>query len=179
MKWICAKGEPGVDLDDINRKSVTCSEILNPTARMSVFQDFMTRTVTLLNGVWSRLNYIRELKKPDGTYEHWGLSKIYGERTANDAIADIHSELYLQLLRTPLSELHEQLDLGAQDADCLPRELIDHLVQQRTSLVPRDRRGGEPAHFKSVLVINRLLNRHSKLKPKSDGSSNRVPEPKR
>lgn len=157
-----------MDGDDKNLKTVTCSEILNPSARMSVFQDFMKRTLNLLNGVWSRLNYIRELKTPDGSYEHWGLSKIYGERAAHDAIADIHSELYLQLLRTPLQELHEQLSLAAEDANCSRRELIDQLLQQRKRIMPADLRGGEPEHFRSVLVINRLLSLHSKLKPKTE-----------
>jgi hypothetical protein len=33
-------------------------------------------------------------------------------------IADVHSELYLQILRTPLPELFEQLEMSAEDADC-------------------------------------------------------------
>ena len=53
-------------------KVVPIAEIVNFGARLSAFEDFMKRTVTVLQSVWSRLNYMRELSRADGTYTHWG-----------------------------------------------------------------------------------------------------------
>ena len=90
-------------------KSVTRSENLNFNRRLSPFEDFMKRTMSVLQGVWSKLNYIRELRSSDGRYSHWGLVRSHGEDATNTMLADVHSELYLQVLRTPLSELFEHL----------------------------------------------------------------------
>jgi hypothetical protein len=78
----------------------------------------MKRTLNGLHGVWSKLNYRRELRDSDGRYKHWGLARTYSEEATNEMIADVHSELYLQILRTPLPELFEQLEMSAEDADC-------------------------------------------------------------
>src|SRR5690349_8783335 len=94
-----------------NGKGVRCSEILNLSPRLSACEDFMLRTISLLRGVWSKLNYIRELRGPDGSYEHWGLAQIYGVEAANAMISEVHSELYLELLRTSIPELLKQLQV--------------------------------------------------------------------
>jgi hypothetical protein len=142
-------------------KSVTRSENLNFNRRLSPFEDFMKRTVTVLQGVWSKLNYIRELRSPDGRYSHWGLARTHGEDATNTMLGDVHSELYLQVLRTPLSELFEQLELSAEDADCSSTQLAEQLYRERSRLMPCDLRGGSPEHLRSVLLITDLLSKYS------------------
>lgn len=143
------------------RKSVTCSENLNFNRRLSPFEDFMKRTMSVLQGIWSKLNYIRELRSSDGRYSHWGLARTHGEDATNTMLADVHSELYLQVLRTPLSELFEQLELSAEDAECSGAQLAAQLYRERRSLTPCDLRGGSPEHLRSVLLITELLNKYS------------------
>ena len=145
-------------------KSVGCSEILNFNPRLTAFEDFMLRTMDVLQGVWSKLNYIRELRAPDGSYEHWGLARIHGEETTHAMIADVHSELYLQLLRTPLPELLEQLHLSADDADCSAAQLARQLRESTGKITPQDLRGGAPEHLKAVLLIADLLSKHSQAR---------------
>jgi hypothetical protein len=142
-------------------KSVTRSENLNWNRRWSPFEDFMKRTMSILQGVWSKLNYIRELRSADGKYEHWGLAATHGEEGTNRMIADVHSELYLQVLRTPLPELFEQLELSAEDAGCSPQELAEQLYKQRQRITPADLRGGAPEHLRAVLLIHDLLSKSS------------------
>ena len=153
-------------------KSVPCSGNLNFEPRVSAFEDFVKRTLHFLQGTWSKVNYIRELRDADGRYKHWGLAQIHGEETTQKAIADIHSELYLQLLSTPLPELFEQLGLSAEDADCSARELAEQLYRQKERITPDDLRGGAPEHLKAVLLITDLLTKYSKVgltTPKEDG----------
>ena len=143
-------------------KTVPCSGNLKFEPRVSAFEDFMKRTAHVLQGIWSKLNYIRELRDADGKYKHWGLTQIHGEDATQKAIADIHSELYLQLLSTPLPELFEQLGLSAEDADCSARELAEQLYRERERITPDELRGGAPEHLKSVLLITELLSKYSK-----------------
>jgi hypothetical protein len=143
-------------------KTVTCSGNLKKKPRLSAFEDFARRTLNVLHGVWSKLNYIRELRGDEGRYNHWGLTRIHGEAEVHKAVADVHSELYLQLLRTPLPELLEQLRLSAEDSHCSVRELIGHLNKEGHRLIPDDVRGGSPQHLQSVLQVTDLLVRYSK-----------------
>ena len=142
-------------------KSVTRSENLNFNRRLSPFEDFMKRTMSVLQGVWSKLNYIRELRSSDGRYSHWGLVRSHGEDATNTMLADVHSELYLQVLRTPLSELFEQLELSAEDTDCSSARLAEQLYKEGPRLTPCDLRGGSPEHLRSVLLITDLLSKYS------------------
>jgi|SRR5262249_55063646 len=145
-------------------KSVTRSENLNLNRRLSPFEDFMKRTMSILQGVWSKLNYMRELRSPEGKYEHWGLAATHGEQAANKMLADVHSELYLQVLRTPVRELFEQLELSAEDAECSPTQLAEQLHKNRKRITPEDLRGGAPEHLRSVLLIHELLSKYGKQK---------------
>ena len=142
-----------------DRKSVTCSGNLNIKRSSSAFEDFMKRTLNGLHGVWSKLNYIRELRDSDGRYKHWGLARTYSEEATNEMIADVHSELYLQILRTPLPELFEQLEMSAEDADCSASQLAEQLLKQKQRITPSDMRGGAPEHMRSVLLIHDLLSK--------------------
>ena len=161
--------------DDYQKgKTVGCSEIPNFNPRLSALEDFMLRTMNVLQGVWSRLNYIRELRKPDGTYQHWGLVQIHGAKATHAMIAQVHSQLYLQLLRTPLPDLLEQLQVSAEDADCSATQMAHQLRRSAGQITPQDLRGGAPEHLKAVLVIADLLSRHSnrqsagQVQPRSD-----------
>lgn len=142
-------------------KTVRCSGNLNSRGRLSVFADFM-QSLNVLNGVWSRLNYIRELREVDGKYRHWGLAQTHGEVETNRAIAEVHSELHLQLLRSPLQEVFEQLPLGADEAGCSSLQLAEQLCEERERLMPDDLRGGSPKHFDAVLKVTKMLAKRSK-----------------
>src|SRR5205823_14780087 len=92
-------------------KSVTRSEDLNLKRRLSPFEDFMKRTMSVLQGVWSKLNYIRELRSSDGRYSHWELVRSDGEDATNTMRGDVDYKGSLQDLRTPLSVLLGHLEL--------------------------------------------------------------------
>jgi hypothetical protein len=143
------------------RKIVRRSENLNFKRRLSPFEDFMD-SLHSLNGIWSRLNYVRELRDEYGRYRHWGLSRIHGEEPTEKVISEVHSELYLQLLRCPLQELFEQLPLAADDAECSTQQIAEQMCKERSRITPKDLRGGAPMHLKAVLVISDLLARHCK-----------------
>lgn len=140
-------------------KMVSGSEIVNSTARLSPLQDFVQRTMSSLQGVWAKLNYIRELRRDDGSYEHWGFSRVHGEAACQQTIADAHSELALELLRTPMPELSEQVKASADILGASITELAEGSYRDEQRLIPKDLRGGSRKHIHSVLLAARFLSR--------------------
>ena len=127
-------------------------------ALLSAFEDFVVRTLGTLAGPRSRLAYIGSLRR-DGKYGHWGLERAYGDSVAADTISDAHTEVWLEVLRTPLRKLVEE----PADATSASDEMAN-LVQQERALTPSNLGGGSKRHFSSVLLALSLLCRKAKQK---------------
>ncbi len=80
-------------------------------------ENFKTRTLSALPTLLERLAYICSLQLPDGGYRHWGLSRTYGTKPAQEAIQISHAELAAQLVHSPLQELYEEYKnaIGRED----------------------------------------------------------------
>jgi hypothetical protein len=128
----------------------TIPEIVKNTARLSPFEDLMKRTLASIDGLLHKLDYIAKLRSKTGKYEHWGLERTHGALATERVLADVHSELYLELLRTPLSELRDE----AVEGKTASGEILHSSSQQ---LMPADPRGGSAAHFNSVVLALDLL----------------------
>ena len=76
---------------------------------ISALEDLKLRTLARLPGAVGRFLYVAGLHSGDG-YEHWGLQRSYGEAAACQALASAHSEVLVELLRTPLRELSHESD---------------------------------------------------------------------
>jgi hypothetical protein len=71
-------------------------------------EDFKKRSLSVLPTLLERLAYICSLQTDDGTYRHWGLSRTYGRRHANEAILNAHLEMATELVRTPLRDIYAE-----------------------------------------------------------------------
>jgi hypothetical protein len=118
----------------------------------SPLEDFMHRTVSSVEGMWSKLEYIAELRKEDGSYEHWGLERIFGHEPAEKAIAIAHRNLVLELLRTPLPKLMEEARLSAGQRNVPVNMYVQGLYTRCDELLPERLGGGSAKHFNSVLL---------------------------
>jgi hypothetical protein len=136
-------------------KSFPCPEIGTGTARLSTFEDLMKRTLNAVQGMWRKLDYLAELRKGDGEYEHWGLSRVHGEVEAGRILAETHSSLYMQLLRTPIEEL--AADLEFDDDDESAAVLVQRIAIRRKQMIPSFAPGAAPRHFNSVVLAVSLL----------------------
>ncbi len=103
----------------------------------SAYDDFCARTLAVLAGVWQRLRYVAELRAPDGRYRHWGMARSFGDQATQRALAQAHTELFLEVLRMPLRRL-------AADSPAAP-------LAGASSYLPADLEGGTPEHFNSVV----------------------------
>jgi hypothetical protein len=71
-------------------------------------ENFKARTLNALPTLLERLAYVCSLQVPDGGYRHWGLSRTYGMKSAQEAIQLSHAELAVELVHSPLQELYEE-----------------------------------------------------------------------
>jgi hypothetical protein len=130
------------------REKLPISQIVTKTARLSPFDDFKKRTLAAIDGVWAKLVYVTKLRAKNGRYEHWGHNRTYGEMNSQAALGQAHSELYLQVLRTPLRDLIN--DLGSNGPGEPLKEFSD-------AMVPANLEGGSPRHLSSVVLAVELL----------------------
>jgi hypothetical protein len=126
------------------------SEIVNPRARLSPIEDFAKRTLSAIPGLWRKLLYMAELRSAEGRYEHWGHSRVHGEVSSQQALASLHSQLYVDVLRTPVQQLMLQQD----DND---EPVFDISERLKRLMVPSDLRGGSPRHLSSIVLAARFL----------------------
>jgi len=120
---------------------------------LCAFEDFLG-TVHAVPGIMARLHYLASLRDGKREYHHWGLEKTHGPREAQRAIGDTHQLIFVQLLRTPLRKVMEQLDVVERGV--LARQ------QEVKELLPNDLGGGSERHFIAVMKsVSALARYHS------------------
>jgi hypothetical protein len=134
--------------------------------KMTIFSakdDFWYRSLAAFQGPVSRLEYLAGLRQDSGVYSHWGLVRSHGAAAANQAIASAHSQIFLEILRTPLGLLSEELNHLASEQGTDVRQLLKTLASQGEMLVPQGLNGGSKRHFNSILKALSALARAAAL----------------
>jgi hypothetical protein len=123
----------------------------NKMTLKSVKEDLQVRTLRAVSGVLGKLEYFTSLRQEDGSYSHWGLSRVYGEEAAQRALAEAHKNNVSQILRTPLRKLlQDAKESGGQNAEEQAR-FFQQLEDREAESVPKDPSAGSPRHLSSVL----------------------------
>jgi hypothetical protein len=137
-----------------DEKILSFPKLVTKGARLSPSEDFRVRTLSALSGVWSKLLYMAELRSRKGNYDHWGHMRTHGEKRSQVALAEVHTEIYLELLRTPLRHLTQessaenQINWGGS---------IEQVKNKASQMVPGNPGGGSPRHFNSIVLAVCLL----------------------
>ena len=116
----------------------------------SATDDLRYRTLAALGGALERLAYLVSLRDEAGHYRHWGVSRIYGDKVADDAGAELHSQLWVEVLRSPIPKLQRELEAmeGSRRA-----EVVRILKLSGDLSRPANLDGGGVRHFNSVLAV--------------------------
>jgi hypothetical protein len=118
---------------------------------ISALEDLLSRTLAAIPGLLGRLEYLSSLKV-DGRYAHWGLSRVYGERGAQRAMADAHKTLVGEVLQTPLEALVEDSEAACAAQGQETAAYVEEIRKRRASLLPDTSVGvATTRHFSSVL----------------------------
>ena len=116
---------------------------------LSAYEDFVVRTLAPLPGLLARLVYLGSLRSEAGDYRHWGMSRAYGDGSASEALAQAHTEVWLEVLRTPIPALFAETQDLAMGSETWRG--------QCERMTPPDVSGGTKRHFNSVLLALSLL----------------------
>lgn len=147
-----------------NGKSLTITEIVTRGARLSPFEDLKLRTLSAFTGIWEKLLYVSELRSSQGKYHHWGHSRVHGEDRSQAALRQIHSDLYVELLRTPMSELKTMLE---SDEKRSVVSITRRITEAGKKMVPEKLEGGSRRHFNSIVLAFRLINAEKQVSSQS------------
>ena len=115
-------------------------------------EDFAKKTLGAISGTLDKLQYVAGLKQGNGIYFHWGMSRVHGDVSANLAISQAHSVVFLSVLRTPLRVLWAEVDSQARELGTDVRDYVNRLMEMEDRLVPAKLQGGAQRHFNSVLL---------------------------
>lgn len=120
-------------------------------ALISAFEDLVSRTLAAIPGLLGRLEYLSSLKA-DGRYRHWGLTRVYGERTSQRAMVDAHKLLLDEVLQTPLEMLVEDSEAACAAQGRETPLYLEQLQDRPNALLPNGTLGpATTRHFSSVL----------------------------
>lgn len=117
----------------------------------SVKEDLQERTLWAVSGLLGKLEYLASLRQGDGSYSHWGLSRVHGEAAAQRALAQAHQDLLSTILRTPLSKLREDVKKSCELKNGAEAEFVQELQDHEPQLLPPNPGIGSRRHFSSVL----------------------------
>ncbi len=115
----------------------------------SASEDFEINTLSAVPGLLGRLSYVGRLHDGSGSYEHWGLAKVYGADAAQCAIRASHRGLLSEVLKKPLAVLLKDALGSCWNEHLTVRELLA-LLRQANSL-PKPLSRAALAHLRSVL----------------------------
>ena len=124
----------------------------------SALEDLQKTTVKAVVGCLSKLEYLAGLRGNDGSYEHWGLGRVYGDLAARRALAQAHRSLLSKVLATPMRKLVEEVEQSSVAGGLPPATYVERLAATSQSLLPPGPGAGSSRHLSSVLhALSSLL----------------------
>jgi hypothetical protein len=123
----------------------------------SALEDLRLTTLNAISGSLRKLEYLAGLRSTRGTYDHWGLARVYGELAAKKAIEQEHRALISTVLATSIQLLLEDVEQSSQLEQVTPTQYLARLKREPRLLPPNPGAGSEE-HLSSVLdALSSLL----------------------
>lgn len=117
----------------------------------SVREDLQTRTLSAISGLLGKLAYLADLRQQDGSYSHWGLSRVHGEESAQRALTEAHKSMLSTVLRTPISQLQTDVQESSKAQQVPQERFVGELQEKEAQLLPPKSGAGSRRHLSSVL----------------------------
>jgi hypothetical protein len=118
----------------------------------SALQDLRETTLAAISGLLAKLAYLASLRRREGGYLHWGLTLIHGEESSERALKAAQTEALSNVLRTPISELVEDLRESSQNSNQSAEAYVEGMREQFSELLPAAEDAASAAHLNSVLT---------------------------
>jgi len=132
----------------------------------SALQDVRETTLAAVSGLLGKLLYLASLRREDGAYQHWGMSRVHGPESAERALKTAHGEVLAGVLRAPLASLTEDLEETSRSQGQLPQTCVEEMRGKFDDLLLEERKDSPKAtHLSSVLTALSCLEQAALEKP--------------
>jgi hypothetical protein len=128
----------------------------------SALEDLRETTLAAISGGLAKLAYLGSLRKREGGYHHWGLTLIHGEESSDRALKAAHTEVLSSVLRAPISELEQELQVSTAIEGKPAEAYVEGLKEQFTELLPTLEDELATQHLNSVLIALSALEKSRK-----------------
>lgn len=137
------------------------NEIALATKIEKVMEDFQTRTLDSLEGLFSRLIYISSLRDHNtGRYYHSGLEGLYGSEATDEGLRQCHNQVFENLVSLPLKAQTDDLVTFFQSLKEERTRLVDAWERLRAyQILPPEHCSSLARHLfeKNVEIILKVL----------------------
>jgi hypothetical protein len=120
-------------------------------ALKSVKEDLQASTLRAISGLLGKLEYLASLRQADGSYSHWGLSRVHGEAAAQEALTYAHQGVVSKILRAPLCKLLDDLENSCGSKNLPQVAFLGELQEKEDQALPPRAGVGSRRHLSSVL----------------------------
>jgi len=120
-------------------------------ALKSVKEDLQASTLRAISGLLGKLEYFANLRQEDGSYSHWGLSRVHGEAAAQEALGHAHQGVVTKVLRAPLHRLLEDVQESCGSKNLPQVAFLGELQEKEAQANPPSATVGSRRHLSSVL----------------------------
>lgn len=124
----------------------------------SALEDLQETTLRAFTGCLNKLEYLSGLRGKEGSYAHWGFSRVYGDSAAKKALARAHRSMLSKVLAMPIRNLVEDAKQSSEAAGIPPDSYVERLATSSENLLPHGPGAGSARHLSSVLhALSSLL----------------------
>lgn len=127
----------------------------------SALRDVRETTLAAISGLLAKLRYLGSLHCHEGGYRHWGMAQVHGEESSERALKAAHSEVLSTVLRTPISDLQEDLFDSTRATQETASACLEDMRKQFSQLLPAPD-AASARHLNSVLVALSSLEKNRK-----------------
>jgi len=127
----------------------------------SALRDLRETTLAAISGLLAKLRYLGSLHRREGGYKHWGMALVHGEESSERALKAAHSEVLSTVLRTPISDLQEDLSDSTRATHQTASAYLEDMRKQFSELLPAPD-AASARHLNSVLVALSCLEKNRK-----------------
>jgi hypothetical protein len=125
-------------------------------------QDLRESSLAAISGLLAKLVYLGSLRREEGGYKHWGMSLVHGEDASERALKAVHTEVLSKVLRSPMSDLEEDLRESSQAAQEPAAAYIEGMREHLNDLLPSPQDAASARHLNSVLIALSSLEKSRK-----------------